>query len=137
MAFCLSFLTACSSKPNDRPGNGRINNSADSARTAGVADFEKVSHNFEKIKQGDEVSVRFYFTNRGEQPLLIENVTTGCGCTVAQYPRKPLKPGEKKYIEILFDTRGRKGLQYQEASVHWARNPAITRLMISAQVHEN
>ncbi len=137
MTLFLSFLAACSSKPNGQKGKNRINKPADSTLIGGVADFEKLAHNFGKVKQGDEVSVRFYFTNQGEQPLLIDNVKTGCGCTVAQYPHKPVKPGERKYIEVLFNTRGRKGLQYQEVSIHWAQKPEIIRLVISAQVYEN
>ena len=50
--------------------------------------FEKETHDFGKIAQGKPVSVDFVFTNVGEEPLIISNVESTCGCTVPKYTTK-------------------------------------------------
>ena len=99
--------------------------------------FEKETHNFGSIRQGEEVSVRFYFTNPGPDPLIIEKVKTGCGCTLAEYPQEPIGKNQRKFVEVIFNSQGRFGLQYQEVKVQFADTRQPTCLTIVAQVREN
>ena len=55
--------------------------------------FEKLSHNFGEIIQGESVSHQFVFTNTGQGDLIISNAKGSCGCTVPEWPRKPISPG--------------------------------------------
>ncbi len=47
------------------------------------------------------------FINDGDSPLEIERISTDCGCTVADYPREEILPGEGGEIKIIFSGRGR------------------------------
>ncbi len=50
--------------------------------------------------------VRFFkFTNTGTAPLLIQNAKGSCGCTVPNWPREPIMPGQNGYIKVKYDTK--------------------------------
>lgn len=46
----------------------------------------------------------FEFTNTGDAPLIISNVSSTCGCTVPQKPDGPILPGETGEISVKYDT---------------------------------
>ena len=65
--------------------------------------FEKETHDFGKIPQGKPVSVDFNFTNVGDEPLIISNVETTCGCTTKEYTKTPVKPGGTGVVTVTFN----------------------------------
>lgn len=65
--------------------------------------FEQETYDFGKIPQGTPVSHEFTFTNTGSEPLIINKVESTCGCTVPEYTKTPVKPGETGKIKITFD----------------------------------
>jgi len=79
--------------------------------------FEKTSHNFGDIKQGDVVSYVFKFKNTGKDPLILNNVTTTCGCTVPSWPKEPIMPGKSGEISASFNSSGKMGLQNKVITV--------------------
>jgi hypothetical protein len=136
---CLCLWAGCNhhTKPHSQENQkGDKSLSGVTAPVPGLAVFEKDTHDFGVIRQGEEVSVRFYFTNQGQQSLIFEKVDTGCGCTLANFPRQPVLKGEKKYVEVMFNSQGRKGFQYQEVKVKWANIDKTILLTIVAQVRE-
>ncbi|MGC3944837.1 MAG: DUF1573 domain-containing protein [Chryseolinea sp.] len=80
--------------------------------------FEKSSHDFGDIVQGDKVEHVFKFTNTGNEPLIITNVQVTCGCTTPKgYPRDPIAPGGKGEITIAFNSAGKMGRQNKVVTV--------------------
>ena len=73
--------------------------------------FSNNAHDFGTIKADKgSVTATYEFTNTGDEPLTIINVTHGgCGCTKPEYPRQPIAPGKKGTIKITFNPRGRSG----------------------------
>jgi hypothetical protein len=65
--------------------------------------FNKTQHDFGTVDLNSEVSHDFAFTNPGEETLMIQDIQTSCGCTVPEWPKKPIKKGEDKKIHIAFD----------------------------------
>ena len=65
--------------------------------------FEKETHDFGKIPQGKPVSYEFKFTNTGEEPLIISNVESSCGCTVPKYTTTPVLKGQSGSITVTFN----------------------------------
>ena len=61
------------------------------------------SHDFGEIPQGKPASVEFSFTNKGEEPLIITNVTTGCGCTAPEYTKAPVAAGKSSKIKGTYN----------------------------------
>lgn len=99
-----------------------------------VLTFERQTHDFGRIIQGEKVSFSFRFTNTGQAPLLISRVNSSCGCTVPEYTSKPLSPGETGVISVAFDSRGRRGTQTQTVKVVANTQPNIIPLTIRAEV---
>lgn len=56
-----------------------------------------------KIPQGKPVTVKFEFTNTGKETVIISNVATSCGCTVADYPKSPIPANGKATITTTFN----------------------------------
>jgi len=79
--------------------------------------FEQTSFDFGEIQQGDKVEHIFKFENTGNQPLIITNVQTTCGCTASEWPREPILPGESANLKVNFDSAGKYGIQHKIISV--------------------
>jgi len=76
---------------------------AASAQTAEFK-FTEETHDFGKIPQGKPVVYTFKFTNTGDEPLIIKNVTASCGCTVPDdYTKTPVKKGESGQITVKYN----------------------------------
>jgi hypothetical protein len=99
-----------------------------------IIEFEKDIHDFGKIIQGEKVSFAFKFKNTGKSLLLISKVSTSCGCTVTDYPKEPIKPGESGKIDVSFDSEGKRGPQNKTATVFANTQPNTTVLRIQTMV---
>lgn len=55
------------------------------------------------LKQGKPQPDTFTFANTGDTPLIINNVTTSCGCTTPEWPRQPIKPRKTGEIKVIYD----------------------------------
>lgn len=58
-----------------------------------------------KIKAGSKPEIKFRFLNTGSKPLFIIDAKPGCGCTVTDYPKKAIEPGDSGEIKAIFDTK--------------------------------
>lgn len=47
----------------------------------------------------------FRFKNEGKEPLIITNAQGSCGCTVPDWPKEPIMPGQEGQIKIKYDTK--------------------------------
>jgi hypothetical protein len=65
--------------------------------------FEKETHDFGKIPQGKPVSIDFKFTNIGDEPLIISNIESVCGCTVPKYTTTPILKGQSGTITVTYN----------------------------------
>lgn len=97
-------------------------------------EFDKDSHDFGRVIQGEQVSFGFKFKNSGNALLLISSVSSSCGCTVASFPDKPMKPGEEGVITVSFDSRGRMGMQMKTVTILANTQPGIKQLMVQANI---
>lgn len=72
-----------------------------------VMTFEKTTHDFGTIKEGEAQQTVFTFTNTGSAPLIITNATSSCGCTVPDYPKNtPIAPGDSGQLTVNFNGTG-------------------------------
>ncbi|MDB5148419.1 MAG: hypothetical protein JWQ57_2439 [Mucilaginibacter sp.] len=130
------LLSACNSSSGNTANNASTT-SADSAAKAAnapVAKFEKESHDFGKITEGDKVSYDFKFTNTGKSPLIITNARATCGCTTPVWPKAPVKPGESGVIGVTFNSAGKSGLQDKQITITANTLPAETMVHLIGEV---
>lgn len=71
--------------------------------------FDQEVYTFQPVLEGEAVEVAFSFRNTGSQRLIIHDVSTSCGCTTAEYPSGPLKPGERGAVRTTLQSRGYSG----------------------------
>ncbi|HHN48454.1 MAG TPA: DUF1573 domain-containing protein [Bacteroidales bacterium] len=69
--------------------------------------FDKETHDYGKVPLNGDGNCKFAFTNIGTEPLILTNVRAGCGCTVPQWPREPVLPGESAEIKVRYTTLNR------------------------------
>lgn len=50
----------------------------------------------------DEQTASLVLTNIGENPLVIQDVTTSCGCISVEYSTEPVRPGKDLYLKIAY-----------------------------------
>ena len=97
--------------------------------------FDNTMHNFEAVAEdGGAVLHEFVFTNEGDAALVIFEVNTNCGCTVADYPEAPIAPGKQGVISITFDPKGNAGEFAKEIVVKTNAKKKKTRLRIKGVV---
>jgi hypothetical protein len=65
--------------------------------------WEQTTIDFGKIPKGKPVTADFILTNTSMVPLIINSVSTSCGCTVADYPKEPVLPGNTAKISATFN----------------------------------
>lgn len=99
-----------------------------------VITFEKTTHNFGKVIQGEKLSYTFKFKNTGKSNLVITSTEASCGCTTSIPPKAPIKPGESGEIKVSFDSKTKKGDVKQMVVVSANTYPVRTMIYITAQV---
>ncbi len=70
-----------------------------------ILTFESDVVDYGTIDQGSEPLRLAKFTNTGTEPLIISGAKGSCGCTVPNWPKDPIMPGETSQIEIRYDTK--------------------------------
>jgi peptidoglycan-associated lipoprotein len=91
----LFFITQFSFAQNESDGSTKSG--------VPVMKFDKRLHDFGVVKKGEIKTTYFEFTNEGDVALEIELISA-CDCTTTDYPRLPVKPGEKGKIKVVFDS---------------------------------
>lgn len=70
--------------------------------------FDTKSYNFGTFSEKNAIQrCVFTFTNVGDAPLVINQAVASCGCTVPQYTKAPIAPGEKGTIEVTYNGAGK------------------------------
>ena len=67
--------------------------------------FAKTVHDYGTMEQHGNGKCEFSFTNEGNEPLILSNVRSSCGCTVPTWPREPILPGQSGVIKVKYDTK--------------------------------
>jgi hypothetical protein len=73
-----------------------------------VAEAKK---NYGYVKRGEIITNVFEISNTGNSPLIIEDVEVSCSCTTVDFPKKPILPGQKAKIMVVFNTTTTYGRQ--------------------------
>lgn len=132
----VSAFVSCEQNKNAAGGDTKVDSTANAAAAATsqtppedpaakkaeslprtTIKFETETFDFKKIKEGDEVPYRFNFTNTGTNDLFITNVKPSCGCTTPTFTQEAVKPGQKGFIDVKFNSSGKSGVQKKSITV--------------------
>lgn len=95
--------------------------------------FEEDTIDYGEIEKGSDGVRTFKFTNTGDQPLVIEDVKSTCGCTIPKKPSDPIAPGASDVIEVKYDTK-RVGPIRRSISVYSNADEPIVTLKIKGTI---
>jgi hypothetical protein len=130
----IAVLAGCTGK-TQKSSDNTLSASSDTGKA--VITFREYEHQFGKVDEGEKVGCIFTFENTGTSDLVILSAATTCGCTVPDYDRKPVSPGETGKLEVIFDTSGRNGIQSKVITVRSNASNPVVMLKITAEVINN
>jgi hypothetical protein len=61
------------------------------------------THSFGKIKQNVPVTYFFEITNTSDKPIVVENASASCGCTLPEKPKEPILPGKSDKLKVVYN----------------------------------
>ncbi len=105
MAMAMSLGTSAQSKKSVR---SEINPTGSSqAENYAEIKFDTLRCNLGVFPETDAVrKYSFNFTNTGTAPLIINQAFASCGCTVPEFTKEPIKPGERGSINVTYNGEG-------------------------------
>ena len=92
-------------KVNEENVTAAADRDADSGKFPNIS-FEETQFDFGTIDQGTHVEHVFKFKNTGDAPLMIVNAKSSCGCTVPEYTKDAIAPGQEGSLLVKFDGSG-------------------------------
>jgi len=132
---------AAAKKEKDRKAAAK---KAEAARKAAAAkkkaaqgpkvEWKSKKYEYGRIEEGEKVMHVFSFKNTGNAPLIIEDASATCGCTMPEYPIIPINPGEESEIIVTFDSKGKIGVQNKKVTVRTNSYPKTHYLHINGTV---
>lgn len=142
-ALSIGFLISCGNQNHEKISSETINNplsaeNTSSNPTKGMPEitFDKDFHDFGQISEGEKVTYSFKFKNTGKGNLIIQTASGSCGCTVPEFPKEPLAPGETGFLKVQFNSEARVGIQEKQVTVVTNCIPNTKVLKIKAEVNE-
>lgn len=100
-----------------------------------VLTWKEVEYDFGSAFEGDIVTKDFFFTNTGTAPLLILNASSTCGCTIPEWPKKPVPPDSTASIRVKFNTLHKPGAQSKEVTIFANTFPNTSKILLKGQVN--
>jgi hypothetical protein len=99
--------------------------------------FDELEHDFGNFKESDGVqTTTFKFTNKGESPLVLNNVRASCGCTTPKWTREPVAPGNSGEIQVSYNPKNRPGSFNKSVMISSNAENGTTVLRIKGRVEE-
>ena len=96
--------------------------------------FANLEQDFGSIVQGQNITKMYSFTNNSEVDLIISAANGSCGCTIPKWPKKPIKPGQKGEIEVVFNSAGKKGKQNKKVYITANTSPLNNVIVLKGEV---
>ena len=131
-----SLLWSSCANPSDQVKSEEEQMALQAVQSAGlpIISFMAESHDFGSINEGEVVDTEFKFTNTGDAPLIISSAQGSCGCTIPEYPKAPIGPGEEGRILVSFNSEGKPNQQSKTVTLTTNAVPSTKVLTISANV---
>jgi len=101
---------------------------------AAIIEFDQNEYDFGTITEGDKVEGKFIISNKGKVDLVITNAKATCGCTVPEWPREAIKPGDSAELKFTFNSRGRTGKQSKSITLQTNSEKVTEVLRIKGMV---
>jgi len=108
---------------------------AQQSKAQAKMEFKSETIDYGDILKGSDGVRIFEFTNTGDEPLIITQVKSSCGCTVPSKPDGPIAPGESSTISVKYDTK-RVGPIRKTVTVYSNADEPIKSLKIKGKIFD-
>jgi hypothetical protein len=102
-------------------------------KVADVAKFSVETYDFGKIKQNVPAVATFTVTNVSKEPLIIEQANPTCGCTISDYTKTPIAPGQTGTIKATYNAAA-VGAIHKSLTVKFAGVDEIKSINLAGEV---
>ena len=109
LSFLFMIFAGCADSKSETQISG--NAVVEDVELKPVIEFELTIQDMGAIEEGELVAIWFSYKNTGDAPLVIHDIKAGCGCTVPDWSKQPLEPGDTGTLKIIFNSAGKKGTQ--------------------------
>jgi hypothetical protein len=89
--------------------DNKADDKADNSSSGAEIMFKETNHDFGNIPFKGNGSYEFVFVNTGTEPLILTQPKSSCGCTVPEWPKQPILPGESNVIRVTYKNTDRPG----------------------------
>ena len=98
-------------------------------------EFDGLLIQLDDVRSGKKVPVVFHFKNVSKVPIVIQEVKPNCGCTVAKFPKAPIKPGEEGEIKAIYDSYKQKGYNQKFITVKtsFSNEPIVLTIRVNVE----
>ena len=96
--------------------------------------FDLPTFDFGEVNEGEIVEHVFAFRNTGNRPLLITNANSTCGCTIPEWPKTAIAPGDTSSILVRFNTMDKPERQLKPVSIYANTYPNETKIYLKGYV---
>ena len=97
--------------------------------------FSKLNFNFGTIDKGEIISKYITFKNDGKKDLVISNVKSSCGCTIADWPKNPISPNHSDSLLLVLNSSSLNGIIMKTITVISNSKPNTKVITINAQIN--
>ena len=101
-----------------------------------VAKFSTDTYDFGKIKQNVPATAVFTVTNTSNTNLIIEQASPTCGCTISDYTKSPIAPGQTGTIKATYNA-ATLGAIHKNLTVKFAGVDEIKTISLAGEVIDN
>lgn len=122
----ISVVSSCRKK-GELPKNVKLDTEL-LVDTTEVVVLDSAAFNFGELIEGDKAEHTFQLVNTGSKNFVISRAEGSCGCTVPEYPKDPVAPGDTASIKVTFNSAGKQDEQNKTVTVHC--NVASRSLML-------
>lgn len=121
-AFIFSLAVMAQPKPDD------------------VAKFNIEKHDFGKIKVGTPVTYSFEIKNTSDKPIVVENSSASCGCTIPEKIVDPIMPGGIALLKVQYNAAAvapfTKDIYVQFAGIAQPKTLQVTGEVLTAEAYD-
>lgn len=138
-AFALAFATTSCEKESakDLYTEDEIAEQASNVvdpTTAPVMKLAEATHDFGDVKANEKVQTYIKFINEGKSPLIIQDASATCGCTVPEFPKNPIAVGAMDSIKVEYTAGNMNGKQQKTVTLKTNTANGAEQFNITANV---
>ncbi|HUQ97575.1 MAG TPA: DUF1573 domain-containing protein [Chitinophagaceae bacterium] len=106
----------------------------DTATYTSITWIDSTYQDIGPVKKGQVAEVSWRLKNSGTKPLVIAQVSPGCGCTVAEKPEEPIMPGGEGTIRAKFNSSGQNEGEHRKYLSVTANTKGTTNYQLTFRV---